>query len=57
LHTWDIAVARDAQAVVAADAVALIVDNLEQITQRSGRAPTIQASSTCGPKTPTGGSL
>ena len=37
LHTWDIAVARDPQAVVAADAVALIVDNLEQITQRSGK--------------------
>jgi uncharacterized protein (TIGR03083 family) len=36
LHTWDIVVALDPAAHVAADAVALVIDNLAQLVERAG---------------------
>jgi uncharacterized protein (TIGR03083 family) len=38
LHTWDIAVTRDPAATIAGDAVALIVDVLGRIAERTGKA-------------------
>lgn len=38
VHTWDIAVALDPAATVAADAVALLVDTLGPVAARSGKA-------------------
>jgi uncharacterized protein (TIGR03083 family) len=37
VHTWDVAVARDDSATVAADAVALLVDALGQVAARAGK--------------------
>lgn len=37
LHTWDIAVALDPAAQVAPDAVALLIDTLDQLVARSGK--------------------
>jgi uncharacterized protein (TIGR03083 family) len=39
VHTWDIAVALDADATVAPDATALLVDGLPVVAARAGRAP------------------
>jgi uncharacterized protein (TIGR03083 family) len=39
LHTWDIAVALDNQATVAADAVALLVDTLDRLVARVAKPP------------------
>ena len=39
LHTWDVAVAFDSSAQVAADAVELLVDGLGDTAGRAGRAP------------------
>ena len=38
VHTWDVAVALDPGATVAADAVALLLPGLDQVARRSGRA-------------------
>jgi uncharacterized protein (TIGR03083 family) len=38
VHTWDVAVAIDPEAVVAPDAVALLTDQLPWLTERTGRA-------------------
>jgi uncharacterized protein (TIGR03083 family) len=38
IHTWDIAVMADPAATVATDAIALIVDNLGPLVERSGQA-------------------
>ena len=37
IHTWDVAVMADAAATIAPDAVTLLVDNLSQMAQRTGR--------------------
>jgi len=39
LHSWDIAAALDAEALVAADAVDLVIDTLPQTAARAGKAP------------------
>jgi len=39
VHTWDVEVAFDATAVVAGDAVDLLIDGLGETASRSGRAP------------------
>jgi uncharacterized protein (TIGR03083 family) len=38
VHTWDVAVARDPQATIAPDAVALLIDGIEQMAARMGKA-------------------
>jgi uncharacterized protein (TIGR03083 family) len=38
IHTWDVAVMADSAATIAPDAVGLLVDNLSQMAQRTGRA-------------------
>ncbi len=38
VHTWDVAVALDPAATVAADAVDLLIDALDQLARRSGKA-------------------
>lgn len=38
VHTWDVAVARDRQATVAPEAVALLIDGVEQMAGRMGKA-------------------
>lgn len=37
VHTWDVVVALDAAATVAPDAVALLIDTLDQLAGRSGK--------------------
>jgi MDMPI C-terminal domain len=39
VHTWDVAVTRDPTATVAPDAAALLIDTLDQLVARTGRAP------------------
>jgi uncharacterized protein (TIGR03083 family) len=38
VHTWDVAVTRDPTATVAPDAAALLIDTLDQLVARTGRA-------------------
>jgi uncharacterized protein (TIGR03083 family) len=44
LHTWDIAVALDAAATVADDAVELAIDDLSRLVERAGKPSTARAS-------------
>ena len=39
IHSWDVAVIRDPTATVAPDAAALLIDTLDQLVARTGRAP------------------
>jgi uncharacterized protein (TIGR03083 family) len=39
VHSWDVAVIRDPTATVAPDAAALLIDTLDQLVARTGRAP------------------
>lgn len=39
LHTWDVAVVLDSDATLPADAVALLIDHLDQLVARAGKAP------------------
>ena len=54
VHTWDVAVALDPAATLAPDAVALLVDTLDQFAARSGKPDGQRRSCACPPPTRSG---